>query len=240
MQHPYINAFILAGVLVTRLHAAENAAATLEQQTVELLRAIDAGSPEVWERYLHADAVATDESGAVYTKAELVRQIRPFPEGVSGHLAVEDFHARVAGSVAIATYVIDEHEVFYGHSLHCQYRNTDTWVKGDDGWRLLAYQELALRTDPPSIPLSESALAEYVGRYALSPTKTYEIRMKDGHLEGRETGRPPEQLLAEVADMLFVPGRPRYRKVIQRGPDGHITGFAERREAWDLVWTRLP
>jgi hypothetical protein len=36
------------------------------------------------------------------------------------------------------------------------------------------------------------------------------------------------------------PGNPRYRKLLQRGPDGHITGFAERREAWDLVWARLP
>ena len=25
-----------------------------------------------------------------------------------------------------------------------------------------------------------------------------------------------------------------------RGPDGRITGFKERREAWDLDWTRLP
>ena len=45
---------------------------------------------------------------------------------------------------------------------------------------------------------------------------------------------------AEVADVLFVPGKPRYRKVFLRGSDGRITGFAERREAWDLKWTRMP
>ena len=38
--------------------------------------------------------------------------------------------------------------------------------------------------------------------------------------------------------MLFVPGQPRYRYVFLRGPDGRITGFAQRREAWDIVWTR--
>ena len=44
---------------------------------------------------------------------------------------------------------------------------------------------------------------------------------------------------AEAPDVLFVPGKPRYRKVFLRGPDGRITGFAERREAWDIVWKRL-
>jgi hypothetical protein len=38
--------------------------------------------------------------------------------------------------------------------------------------------------------------------------------------------------------MFFVPGRPRLRTVFQRGPDGRITGFVERRESWDVVWKR--
>jgi hypothetical protein len=59
-------------------------------------------------------------------------------------------------------------------------------------------------------------------------------------LEGQQTGRKAEILKAEVADVLFVPGKPRYRKVFLRGANGRITGFAERREAWDLVWTRVP
>jgi len=35
-----------------------------------------------------------------------------------------------------------------------------------------------------------------------------------------------------------VPGKPRYRKIFPRDAAGKITGFAERREAWDIVWTR--
>ncbi|HLI84569.1 MAG TPA: hypothetical protein VKV17_11660 [Bryobacteraceae bacterium] len=46
-------------------------------------------------------------------------------------------------------------------------------------------------------------------------------------------------LRAEVADMLFVSGRPRYRKVFHRDQNGRITGFGERREAWDLLWKRV-
>jgi hypothetical protein len=40
--------------------------------------------------------------------------------------------------------------------------------------------------------------------------------------------------------VLFVPGKPRYRKVFLRDDDGDITGFSERREAWDLVFTKQP
>jgi hypothetical protein len=41
-----------------------------------------------------------------------------------------------------------------------------------------------------------------------------------------------------VRDVLFVPGHPHHRKVFRRDPAGRIVDFAERREAWDLVWTR--
>lgn len=231
---------VLACILAAPLHSAEDVATILERQTTELLRAVDTGSSTVWDYYLHTNAVITDENGVVSTKSQMVVQIRPFPPGISGHLALQDFHARMAGTAAVATYVIDEQEIFYGHKLHCQYRNTDTWVSSAGGWRLLASQALALRTDPPSIPLSRDQRSQYVGRYTLSPTKTYEIRMNEGRLEGQEAGRPPELLLAEAPDVLFVPGKPRYRRVIQRAPDGHVTGFAERREAWDLLWSRLP
>ncbi|HTO76422.1 MAG TPA: hypothetical protein VMQ61_10130, partial [Thermoanaerobaculia bacterium] len=60
----------------------------------------------------------------------------------------------------------------------------------------------------------------------------------DGALEGQQNGRKAEVLKAEAPDVLFVPGKPRYRYVILRGSDGRITGFAQRREAWDLVWKR--
>ena len=104
----------------------------------------------------------------------------------------------------------------------------------------MASQVLALRTDPPAIPLNSRQMEEYTGRYALTPAIVYEIRNSEGVLQGQRAEGKPETLQAEVPDMLFVSGKPRYRKVFLRGPDGRITGFAERRESWDLVWKRLP
>ena len=212
----------------------------LQRQTQEMVDALASGGAAVWEKYLDPDVRYVDESGTVLTKKQLVGDIRPLPAGVSGTIRVTDYDAVVHGDTAVATYVNDENEDYHGHALHCQYRTTETWVKHGEGWRLVAAQVLAMRTDPPSVPLSAELLGQYVGTYALTPEIAYQIRSKGGELEGQQTGRKPETLKAEAPDVLFVPGRPRYRYVFLRDGGGKITGLAQRREAWDLVWRRTP
>lgn len=217
---------------------AEDVRATLERQTRELVNALSSGSAEVWDRYLDPDVRYVDESGAVMNKKQMVEQIRPLPAGVSGSIRVTEFDAAVHGDVAVATYVDDESETYHGHALHCRYRTTDTWKKTAAGWRLIAGQVLAIRTDPPAVALPARLRGEYVGTYVLAPGIEYEIRLAGDGVEGQQTGRKAETLLAEAPDVLFVSGKPRYRYVFLRGADGRIVGFAQRREAWDLVWKR--
>jgi len=212
----------------------------LRRQTQELVDAIGSGSAAVWDRYLDAGVIYVDEGGRLLTKKQMVEQTRPLPEGVAGSIRVIDFDAAVHGDVAVASYIDDENEDYHGHKLHCQYRTTETWKRTPEGWRMIAGQVLALRTDPPAITLAPRQRHEYCGRYALTPAIFYEIRCSGDALEGQQTGRKSEPLRAEAPDVLFVPGQPRYRYVILRGEDGRITGFAQRREAWDLVWTRKP
>ncbi|MFY9552741.1 MAG: nuclear transport factor 2 family protein [Thermoanaerobaculia bacterium] len=219
--------------------APENVPDLLRRQTDELVDAISSGSAAVWDRYLDPEARYIDESGEVQTKKQLIEGIRALPEGVSGSIQIQDFDVLVHGDVAVATYVDDENEVFHGHKLHCQYRTTDTWTKTPEGWRLIAGQVVALRTDPPAVPIASALREQYCGQYALTPAITYEIRCQGDTLEGRQTGRKPETLRAEAPDVLFVPGKPRFRYMFLRDAGGKITGFAQRREAWDLVWERV-
>jgi hypothetical protein len=230
---------VLAALLLLPSAArAQDTRAILQTQTQELVDAISAGRAEVWDRYLDPDLRYVDETGAVLTKKEMVDQTKPLPPGVSGSIRVMEFDAAVHGDVAVVTYVDDETENFHGHELHCRYRTTDTWKKTAAGWRLIGGQVLALREDPPAVTLSPAQLREYEGAYVLAPDIAYAIRVSGGKLEGRQTGRKPEMLLAEAPDVLFVPGKPRYRYVFLRDAAGRITGLAQRREAWDLVWKR--
>jgi hypothetical protein len=236
---PLAALFSLAAAAPAR-KAPENVTAILQRQTQELVDAIASGGAAVWDRYLADGLIYTDEAGTVMSKAEMVKQTKGLPPGVSGHIRVTDFKVALHGTVAVSTYVDDEEETYHGHPLHCQYRTTETWQKSPAGWRMIAGQVLALRTDPPAVTLPAQQLDEYVGRYALAPEITAEIRKTAaGGLERQQTGRPAEKLEAEAPDVLFVPGKPRYRTILKRDAAGHVTSFAERREAWDLDWKRL-
>ncbi len=234
-------AFLAAlSTLFARPAAADEVRDRLHRQSQELLDAIATGSTAVWQKYLDADARFIDEGGKVMTGKQMIEEIRPLPAGVSGKIEATNYDAVVHGDVAVATYVDDEHENYHGHELHCQYRTTQTWLKKGDDWKLVGAQVLAIRTDPPAVSLPAAQLDAYCGHYALTPEIAYEIRRKGEGLEGQQTGRKPEELRAEAPDVLFVPGRPRYRYLLSRDARGKVTGLIQRREAWDLVWKRSP
>src|SRR5512143_1028388 len=96
---------LLLGAALCRGAAAEPpdpepAAEALRRQTQELLDAITSGSASVWERLLDPDARYTDEEGNVFTKAQMLQQIKPLPAGIGGSLKVVDFQATLHGDVA--------------------------------------------------------------------------------------------------------------------------------------------
>lgn len=228
-------AFAVAPALAA---ADDDDAAVVMRQTGELNDAITNGQPAVWARYLHEACIYTDEDGAVSTKAEMVPQIAPLPAGISGNLSMVDYQTHRAGDTLIGTYIIDEHENYHGAQLHCQYRNTMTWIKTPDGWRLLAGQSLALRTDPAEIALTTAQQNDYVGLYRLDAQTTYTITRGADGLSGQQSGGRARPLKAEIRDMLFNPGRPRYRYIFMRDAHGRVDRLIQRREAWDMVWVR--
>ncbi|MGZ6131141.1 MAG: hypothetical protein ACXWLF_03900 [Myxococcaceae bacterium] len=125
-----------------------------------------------------------------------------------------------------------------GARLHARYRTTETWVKREGAWKLVASQVLALRTDPPAVPTTPEQLRAYCGRYALGDLG-YVVRCEADGLTGGQLGRAPKPLRLESPDVFFVPGEPRTRRIFQRDGAGRVTGFVERRESWDLFWKRV-
>ena len=86
-----ISQVVLSGIVAAPLQPAENLASILQQQAIELLRAVDTGSSTVWDDYLHSNAVIADKNLAVSSKPLMVGQIRPFPPVISGRLTVPFF-----------------------------------------------------------------------------------------------------------------------------------------------------
>src|SRR5215471_6098512 len=206
----------------------------LQRQTQQLMDAIAAGDREPWQRYVADTIVFLTEDGARKSKADLIAELRVFPPEIWGRIRVTEFDVVRHDRVAVATYVADEEEGYYGQVLHAKYRSTDTWLLSDGGWQMIGSEVLALRDDPPAVDLAPSALDAYVGSYWLTPAVVYTITRDGATLRGQRTGRNEEALKVEVADVLFVPGQPRLRKIFKRDAAGHITGFVERRESWDI------
>jgi hypothetical protein len=213
-------------------------ASILKMQTQALLDAVAAGDVRVWDRYLDASVIYLAEDGTRKTKADLLKEIQPLPRGVSGSISIGTFNTRLHGNVAITTHDDHERENYYGHALTAEYRATDTWLQTPAGWKLVASQVHAVLVDPPAIRLDAARLDEYVGVYRLTPEITYSIRRTGAALSGERTGRPAQMLNTEAADVFFVPGQPRVRKIFLRGSNGRVVAFVDRREGRDVRWER--
>ncbi len=212
--------------------------AELKRMTNELLDAIAPGEVAVWQKYTHERFFYSTEANQVLTKAQLLEELKPLPKGLIGNLEVGSFKMELHGNVAVTTYVADERLDYHGQVLNSQFRTTDTWLKTEAGWRLIASQVLAVLVDPPAISLPRETLCGYNGTYRLTSEITTKITCTDGGLSSERTGRKAVTQKPEVLDVFFEPGQPRTRRVFLRNAKGEITGFADRREGHDIVWTK--
>jgi hypothetical protein len=233
--------FLATAVLLaaTPAVAAENASAIIKRQSQAMYDALVPGTAKVWDTYVAADALLTDENGTFMTKKDIVAQVTPMPKGISGHIDLTNWQVVLHGDTALVAYVVDEKEDFHGQHLHSLYRETATWIRETGGWKLLGMQTIALQQDPPAVQLSDAALDQYVGRYQAGPDFVYAIT-KNGHdLLAGVAGGKPGAMKMELLDVAFAPGQPRVRKLFQRDAAGYITGFLSRREGRDVIWKKI-
>jgi ketosteroid isomerase-like protein len=206
----------------------------------ELSDAIASGATAVWDKYLDTSLIFAEEDDTYKGKAEMLKEIKPLPKGLSGTINVELLSYHEEDGVAVALFRQNETEHYYGQTIYAKYLCNTTWKRRADGWKLIAQQVLAERTDPPAIALPAKELAQYVGRYKLKDSEaTYSLKLVGSQLIGTRDTRKPDNWNAEASDVFFINGDPRIRKIFQRDAMGQISGFVERRESWDIVWTKI-
>ncbi len=221
-------------------HAAAPSSAETELRRIiqEMLDAVAPGNGEVWERYLHERVLRVDETGMVHTKKELLAEFTPLPPGLVGRMAIDRFRIETHGDIAVVAYEIQEHLDYHGQILRSRFRVNDTWLRTEQGWRLVAEQVAAVLKDPPWVKLTQQQLCEYNGSYSLTADINTTIRCTQDGLTAARPGRPPSQYLAEVKDVFFVAGQPRTRRIFVRDAAGKVVAFVDRREGEDIRWTR--
>ena len=230
---------LLAGLLST-VSAAADDRALLTQAEQQMADAIASGDARVWDKYLDARVIYAEEDGSYKGKREMLKEIVPLPKGISGTIKVALLRYSEDGDTAVALFRQNEIEHYYGQTIHASYLTETVWKKRAGGWKQIAAQVLAERTDPPAIALPTAALQKFAGTYKLKDSEPkYVLTVVDGKLIGAKNGRKAAEWKAETRDVFFVPGDRRIRRIFRYNTRGNVTGFIERRESWDIVWEKV-
>jgi hypothetical protein len=221
------------------LPANEPTAATLRRATQALVGTGARDRRAAWQRYADPQLSYVTEDNEVRSRAQLLEDLPSLPPGSSGWIVLEDFRCTDFGGFAVTTYLMNERETVEGQELRARYRGSDTWRRTATGWRLVAAQLYVIAQDPPRAAALPARLTEYEGFYGLGALTRQSIRRDGDHLVAARPGREPQLLLRESGDVFFTPGRPRTRRIFTRTADGRVSGFTDRSEGSDLIWTRI-
>jgi len=211
--------------------------AELVRRTQELLDSVGAGDKGPWKKYIAEDCIYFDEKGRNMDKAALVADLAPFPPGYSGSIKMGTVRSHIRRNVAILSYDLDEKETIYGQELTARYHATDTWMRRDGQWQIVAGQVFRYYEDPAAGKVDPASFAAYAGSYELAPGSTLTISVDGGLLYRQREQRPREQLIPEATDIFFrkgVEGR-----VLFRHDNGKVDGLIDRRNNEDLVWKKV-
>jgi hypothetical protein len=215
----------------------EDVTSVLRAKDQALLDAIAPGDQKVWDAAMASDAVYVDENGESISRADFMKQLTPLPADASGTLKIRSYSATIHGDVATVIHADDEEENYHGQLLKAGYLITETWQNVHREWKLLLVHTYAILHEPPTQKVAAREIASYAGRYTAADL-VYVIRVDGDHLVGGRQGKPEATLNQEVRDVFFVGGQLRTRKIFQRDVTGKVTGFVDRREGIDLVWTK--
>jgi hypothetical protein len=210
----------------------------LVRRTQELFDSVAPGNQEPFKKYFADDAMFFDEKGRNMDKAALVKDIQPMPKGYSGNIKLVRPKSHIEGNVAILSYDLDETETIFEQKLTARYHETDTWMRRDGKWQIVAGQVLRYYENPAAGKADISKFPSYVGTYRLGPERTMTIITEDGHLYATRNGRPTEELIPEASDIFFRKGV-EGRTLFAHGDDGKVITLIDRRNNEDVVWTKV-
>jgi hypothetical protein len=146
----------------------------LVRRTQELFDSVTAGNQAPWKKYMTDDCVYFDEKGRNMDKATLVADITHLPTGYSGAI-IAKVQSRIYGDTAILSYDADETETIFGQNLSARYHVTDTWLRRNGIWQIVAGQVFRYYEDPAIGKVDPKQLSAFIGTYELAPGQSRTI-----------------------------------------------------------------
>ena len=235
---------VLVIVFATTLAHAADAPITqdeLVRRTQELYDAIVPGNQAPWQKYFADDCIFADEKGRLFDKTKLIADITPMPAGYSGAIKVENVQSRIIGDTAVLSYDASETETIFGQELHARYHTTDTWLRRNGEWQIIASQAHRYYEDPAvadtsQLLNSQRSTSSFVGTYELAPGQTRSVTAEGDKLFVERKGKK-EQLFPETSDLFFRKGV-EGRILFHYGANGKVDSLIDRRNNEDVIWRK--
>ena len=212
--------------------------AELVRRTQEYFDAIPSGDRRPWEKYFADDTMFFDEKGRNMDKKALLADQSPMPPGYSGTIRIVRPQSRIFEDTAILSYDLDETEIIFGQNLRARYHQTDTWMRRNGEWQIVAGQVLRYYEDPAPGKRDLKRDADYVGTYELAPGTILVMSTEGENLVSQRTGKPKEVLVPEAADLFFRRGV-EGRRLFRRDDRGTVDALIDRRTNEDVVWRKV-
>ena len=228
-------------VVVASVHCASPADEAITQdelvrRTQELFDAVTAGNPEPWRKYYAEDCLFADEKGRQLDKSKLVADITPLPKGYEGAIKIVRPMSRIVNDTAILSYDVDETETIFGQHLTARYHATDTWLRRNGTWQIVASQAMRYYEDPAVGQTDLARFPDFSGTYELAEGQTRRV-FAEGHSLFIERKGKREQLFPESGDLFFRKGV-EGRILFCNGPAGKVNALIDRRNNEDVVWKK--
>jgi hypothetical protein len=230
---------VLALIFATTLVHAADVPITQDElvlRTQELCDAIAPGNQAPWKKYFADDCIFSDEKGRTMDKAKLVADITPMPAGYSGAIKIANVQSRILGDTAILSYDLNETETIFGQNLTARYHTTDTWLRRNGEWKIIASQAHRYYEDPAVGKADAKKFADYAGTYELAPGQARRVRAEGDKLFAEQKGKK-EQLFPETSEIFFRKGV-EGRILFGYDANGKVESLIDRRNNEDVIWRK--
>lgn len=220
-------------ISVSALHASDQPKLSpAEQEVIDVSKFLgDAANRRdfaAWSRHVADDCLFSDDDGVLSTKAQLMEHLRNLPAAYDHGVDPRDYVVRLHGNTAVVTSRVTGHEQFTDSDIISEMRRTETYVKQNGSWLLIARQwgMLPVNFRKP-VAVAPITYDDYVGQYEWRPGLVETVFLRDGKLWSRLEG-DEDAYLALGPDTFFIKsdlGTSQF----SRDAQGHVTGYTYHR-----------
>lgn len=210
----------------------------LVRLTQERMNAVGAVNPKPFAEQFADGALIFDELAPAMDKAGLLKTITPVPKGDTDTLDVVNPASLRVGDTIVFSYDVNDTETIFGQPIKARYHETDTWVRQNEKWQIIAEQVSRYYEDPVPGKADLSKYPLYLGRYQLGPRLTLTISQEGSSLYAQGIGKKKELLIPEAADIFFRNGV-EGRELFKYDDQGKVVAYIQRDNNEDIVWKKL-